>query len=86
MEHSIGVEAQPCTVSVYHAQALVGTVRGERDDLYLTPTKVVVLGLDGKKDASPAKGSKKDGKAKPGDSEFLFDETHGPKTAPEAGK
>ena len=74
MEASIGAEPQPCTVGVYHAQPLVGTVRGERDDLNLTTKKVVVLGLE--------KGGK--GGAGKGDTEFVFDETHGPTVAPQA--
>ena len=63
---AIGFEPQPSHVVAYHAQQLVGTARGERDDLYITPKKVVVLGED----------------KSHGDTEFVFDETFGSNISP----
>ena len=43
--YSLGDEPQRCRVVAYQAVPLVGTAKGEKDDLYITPQKVVVLGL-----------------------------------------
>ena len=69
---NIGVEPQPCTVSVYHAQPLVGVARGEKDDLFFAPKKVTIVGLEGKQA----------GRASKSGTDFDVDLAHGPSTAP----
>ena len=75
--YSLGDEPQRCRVVAYQAVSLVGTAKGEKDDLYITPQKVVVLGLGAEAGAVGGVATA-DGK----DSEFLVDETYGPNVQP----
>jgi len=75
--YSLGEEPQRCRVVAYQAVPLVGTAKGEKDDLYITPQKVVVLGLGAEAGAVGGVATA-DGK----NSEFLVDETYGPNVQP----